>query len=57
MATIIKATPEVVQDYWQALRESPRVHDAVHAAAPGNRAALLLPAKQERDRHTPDADR
>src|SRR5271165_17429 len=41
----------------KAVREPPRLHDAVHAVAPGNGAALLLPAKQERDRHSADADR
>src|ERR1035437_1276992 len=41
----------------EAVREPPRVHDAVHAAAPENGAALLLSAKQERDRHPPDAGR
>src|SRR5208283_1744324 len=37
----------------KAVREPPRVHDAVHAAATRNRAALLLPAKQEGDGHAP----
>src|SRR5271157_6614384 len=41
----------------EAVREPPRLHDAVPATALRNRAALLLPAKQERNRHTPDADR
>src|SRR5271166_2503787 len=41
----------------KTVREPPRVHNPVHAAAPGNRAALLLPAKQEGNRLTSDADR
>ena len=40
----------------KAVRESSRVHDAVHAAASGNRATLLLPAKQKGNRPTPNAD-
>jgi hypothetical protein len=44
MTAAIKATREVVTDYWQLF-----LHGAVHAAAPGNRAALLFPANEARE--------
>ncbi len=57
MATTITATRQVVEDY-QRLFVNRRAY-TMQSLRPhsGNRAALLLPAKQERDRHTPDADR
>src|ERR1035438_8269464 len=41
----------------KAVREPPRLHDAVHAAASRDGTPLLFPAKQKRNRDTPDADR
>src|SRR5271157_2231470 len=57
MATTTTASRQVHRGLPEAVREPPSAHDPVHASAPGNREALLLPAKQKRNRHTADADR
>jgi hypothetical protein len=57
MAKTITANRQVVEDYQNAVREPPRLHNAIRStASPGKRAAPLLPSKQERERHTHDAD-
>ena len=56
MTAAIKATLGSRHGLLAAIREPPCLHGAVQAAAPGNRAALLFPADEARDRYTTDAD-
>ena len=49
-------TQQVVEDYQRLFVNRREYTMQSHTASAGDRAALLLPAKQERDRSTHDAD-